>query len=104
MNVMIHQFWQQVPSLSLSSGLLDASLKSLFLLTLALVCCFVWRKAAAATRHLIWFGAFAGALSFPLITPILPAWQRPLWTVGTQIDTGNQLAVVVAVAPQWPAT
>jgi len=100
MNVMVHQFWQQAPSLLLSSGLLDASLKSLFLLTLALVCCFVWRRSAAATRHLVWFGAVAGALSFPLITPVLPALQRPLWTVGTQIEAGNQLAVVVAVAPQ----
>jgi beta-lactamase regulating signal transducer with metallopeptidase domain len=100
MTATLQKFWQELQSSQLVAVFMDGTLKSLVLLSLACGCCLCWRKAAAATKHLIWFGALAGALCFPLVTPLLPAWQRPLWAVGTRLDAGNQLAVVVAVAPK----
>jgi beta-lactamase regulating signal transducer with metallopeptidase domain len=83
----------------LATVFVDAALKGFVLLALAGACCLCWRKASAATRHLIWFGAILGTLCFPLISWLTPAWQKPLWTVGTRLDSGNQLAVVVGLGP-----
>ncbi len=100
MTATLQRVWQELQSFQLAAVFMDAALKSLVLLALACACCLCWRKTAAATKHLIWFGALAGALCLPLVTPLIPAWQRPLLAVGTRLDAGNQLAVVVAVAPK----
>jgi beta-lactamase regulating signal transducer with metallopeptidase domain/Leucine-rich repeat (LRR) protein len=59
--------WSAIP--------LDATLKATCLLILA--CGTVWalRRASAAARHLIWFGALAGCLVLPLLSAALPGWQ-----------------------------
>ena len=87
----------------LAAVLVDAALKGIFLLSLAWLCSVCLRKLPAAARHLIWFGAVVGVLCFPIISWLAPAWERPLWTVGTRLDSGNQVNVVVALRPERTA-
>jgi beta-lactamase regulating signal transducer with metallopeptidase domain len=38
-------------------------------------------------------------LCFPVLSWLTPAWHSPLWAVGEKLDSGNQVAVVVAFRP-----
>ena len=78
---------------------LDASLKSVVVLAVAGGVCLCWRRASAATRHLIWFLAVAGLPFLPWLSSVLPSWQRPLWSVSTGFDSGNQFSLSLEAAP-----
>ena len=78
---------------------LDASLKSFVVLAVAGGLCLCWRRALAATRHWIWFLAVACLPFLPLLSSLLPSWQRPLWSVSTGIGSGNQISLAVELAP-----
>ncbi|HWX18698.1 MAG TPA: M56 family metallopeptidase [Candidatus Binatia bacterium] len=78
---------------------LDALLKSFVVLVAAGGICLCWRRAAAATRHLVWCLAVAGVLCLPGLSLLLPGWQKPLWAVGAYRDTGNQLTLTFVLAP-----
>ncbi|HJQ24388.1 MAG TPA: M56 family metallopeptidase [Blastocatellia bacterium] len=58
--------------------LLALAAKSVLILGLAAVVAFALRRAAAASRHLVWSLALVGVLALPLLTLALPAWQ---WSV-----------------------
>jgi beta-lactamase regulating signal transducer with metallopeptidase domain len=77
----------------------DAALKGLVVLALAGGVCALWRRASAATRHLIWFLAVASLPFLPLCTSVLPSWQRPLWSVSTSLNSGNQVSLTLELAP-----
>ena len=77
----------------------DAFLKSFIVLALAGGVCALWRRSSAATRHLIWFLAVASLPCLPLLTSMLPSWQRPLWSVSTGSNSGNQISLVLEFAP-----
>ena len=79
----------------LAAVFLDALLKSLVILIVAGGVCLCWRRGAASARHLVWFLAVAGLLCLPGLSRVLPAWQRPLWAVGTHADSGNELALTL---------
>ncbi|HZR17913.1 MAG TPA: M56 family metallopeptidase [Verrucomicrobiae bacterium] len=79
----------------LATALLDAGLKSFLLLSLAGLGCLIWRRASAATRHLIWFGAIVGSLCFPVL--FTPKWQPPLWRLDSGFDGGNQWIVAISL-------
>ena len=79
--------------------LLDALLKSLLVLTLAAGICTLWRRSAAATRHLIWFLAVACLPCLPWLGSTLPSWQQPLWSVSTAGEAGNQVALGLELMP-----
>src|SRR5947209_8400061 len=81
-----------------AAAFFDASLKSLGILTLAGGWCICWRRAAAATRHLIWFLAVLGLALLPLLAAILPSWHKPLWSVSTSMQSGNQFSLMVQLA------
>jgi beta-lactamase regulating signal transducer with metallopeptidase domain len=90
----------------------DALLKSFLVLALAGGVCALARRAAAATRHLVWFLAVASLPCLPLLTSMLPTWEKPLWSVSTGFDSGNQVSLALnfspvakseAAAPQTPA-
>lgn len=57
----------------------DALIKSFVVLGFAGGVCLVWRRAAAATRHLIWFLALVSLPLLPLLPHLLPTAHRPLW-------------------------
>ena len=78
---------------------LDALLKSFVVLIVAGGLCLCWRRASAATRHWIWFLAVTSIPFLPLLTSMLPSWQRPLWSVSTGFNSGNQISLVLELAP-----
>ena len=73
----------------LAAEFLDALAKSFVILIAAGGICLCWRRGAASARHLVWLLAVAGLLCLPGLSRLLPAWQRPLWAVGTHADSGN---------------
>ena len=79
--------------------LFDAWLKSLAVLAVASAMCFVLRRAAAATRHWIWFLALASLPCLLLLSTVPHAWQRPLWSVSTAFTSGNQFSLALDLAP-----
>ncbi|MFL6278450.1 MAG: M56 family metallopeptidase [Blastocatellia bacterium] len=58
--------------------LIALAAKSMLILCLAAVVAFALRRAAAASRHLVWNLALVGLLLLPLLALALPAWQ---WSV-----------------------
>lgn len=77
----------------------DAWLKSLVILALAGVLCVVWRRASAATRHLIWLFAVISLPCLPLLSSLLSSWEKPLWSVATHFDSANQFSLALEFAP-----
>ena len=77
----------------------DALLKSFVVLGFAGGVCLVWRRASAATRHLIWFLALLSLPLLPLLPHVLPATHRPLWAVSSEWVSGNQISISVELAP-----
>jgi beta-lactamase regulating signal transducer with metallopeptidase domain len=83
----------------LAAVFLDMLLKSFVILIAAGGVCLCWRRSAAAARHLVWFLALAGLLCLPAFSRLLPAWQRPLWTVGTHTGSLNELTLTLEFVP-----
>jgi len=83
---------------------LDALLKSFVVLAFAGGLCLAWRRAAAATRHWIWFLGIAGLLLLPLLPFVLPTPSRPLWTVSSGHVSGNEIALSLQIGPAKPAS
>ncbi len=77
----------------------DALLKSIVVLAFAGVLCLAWRRAAAATRHLIWFIALASLPMLPLLPHVLPGASHPLWSVSSDLISGNQISLSLEFAP-----
>ncbi len=83
---------------ALTALFFDAGLKSLAVLAVASGMCFVLRRAAAATRHWIWFLALASLPCLALLSFVPHAWHRPLWSVSTGFDSGNQFSLALELA------
>ena len=79
--------------------LCDAFLKSFVVLALAGGVCVLWRRSAAATRHLIWFLAVASLPCLPLLASLLPSWPKPLWLVSTGYESGNRISLALELTP-----
>src|SRR5882672_11874410 len=88
----------------LAAVFLDALAKSFVILIASGGVCLCWRRGAASARHLVWFMAVVGLLFLPGLSRLLPAWQRPLWAVGTQADSANELTVTLEFVPAKPIT
>jgi bla regulator protein BlaR1 len=82
-----------------TAPLFDALLKSFVLLALAGLLCLCCRRAAAATRHLIWLLAVASLPCLPLLASLPHSWQRPIWSVSTGFNSGNQFSLALDLAP-----
>src|SRR5882672_5141534 len=89
----------QVQSSRFTTIFLDASLKSFLVLAMAGVISLCLRRKSAAMRHAIWLAGLIGCVCLPIFSFILPGWQKPLWTVATQHDSGNELKVAIEFAP-----
>jgi beta-lactamase regulating signal transducer with metallopeptidase domain len=83
---------------------LDVALKSFVILALAATANWCWRRSAASARHLGWLLAVGGLLCLPLLSWILPAWRSPLWTVGAQAESLNELTVTLELTPAKAAS
>src|SRR5947207_8778366 len=98
MNSLIEIISNHVPNSNFTAAFLDASINSFAILALTGGVCLCWRRASAATRHLIWFLAVAWLLCLPLISSMLPSWKRPLWSVSTSLNSGNQFSLTLELA------
>jgi beta-lactamase regulating signal transducer with metallopeptidase domain len=78
---------------------LDAMIKSFVVLALAAGTCALWRRASAATRHLVWFSAVACLPCLPLLTASLPSGQKALWSISAGYDSANQVSLGLELAP-----
>ena len=78
---------------------LDAALKSFVILAVAGGLCLGWRRASAATRHLIWFLALTSLPCLLFLSATLPPWHQPLWSVSTGFNSGNQFSLALEFAP-----
>jgi len=87
------------PGFQLTASAFDVWLKSFAVLMLAGGTCLIWRRASAATRHLIWFLALAVLPALPLPSSMLPSWQRPLWSVSARVESGNQVSFALELGP-----
>ena len=95
----IEPVFESIQNFHFTGLFLDALLKSFVVLALAGGVCALWRRSSAATRHLIWFLAVASLPWLPLLALVLPSWQRPLWSVATDFDSGNQVSLALELAP-----
>ena len=99
MNALIELIGRCLHDAALTTLLFDAWVKSLALLAVAGVLCLCCRRAAAATRHWIWFLALASLPGLLLLSTVPHAWQRPLWSVSTGFTSGNQFSLALYLAP-----
>ena len=99
MNSILTNFSSHLQNAHLAAQLLDTLLKSFVVLALAGGVCALWRRAAAATRHLIWFLAVASLPFLPLLNSI-PTGQRPLWAISSSSVSGNQISLALELAPK----
>ena len=79
--------------------LVDAGVKSLAVLAVAGCLSLGCRRAAAATRHWIWFLALASLPCLALLAYVPHSWHRPLWSVSTGFNSGNQFSLTLDLAP-----
>jgi beta-lactamase regulating signal transducer with metallopeptidase domain/tetratricopeptide (TPR) repeat protein len=99
MNALIQTISSYLQHAAFTAPLFDAWLKSLVVLAVAAGLCFFLPRAAAATRHWIWFLA---VISLPclLVLGCLPhSWHRPLWSLSTGINSGNEFSLTLNLAP-----
>ncbi|HWQ55014.1 MAG TPA: TonB family protein [Bryobacteraceae bacterium] len=59
--------------------LIDAGLKVTALFAAAALLDRLLGRASAATRHVVWVAALAGAMALAPLSLTIPAWQLPLW-------------------------
>src|SRR5262249_42425299 len=60
--------------------------------------------AAAATRHLIWFLALVSLPLLPLLPHVLPSAHHPLWSVSSELVSGNQISLSLELTPGKSST
>ncbi len=99
MNALIQTISNYLQHAAFTAPLLDAWLKSLVVLAVAAGLCFLLPRAAAATRHWIWFLAVASLPCLLLLSCLPRSWHRPLWSVSTGFNSGNQVSLTLNLAP-----
>jgi beta-lactamase regulating signal transducer with metallopeptidase domain len=101
MNSLIANISNHLQTAQFAAMSLDVLLKSFVVLALAGGVCALWRRASAGTRHLIWLLAVASLPCLPLLNNLTqPSWQRPLWTISTGSDSGNQISLALELTPK----
>jgi beta-lactamase regulating signal transducer with metallopeptidase domain len=103
MNALNHTISSCLQHAAFTAPFLDAWLKSVAVLVVAASLCFLLPRAAAATRHWIWFLAVASLPCLLLLSCLPRSWHRPLWSVSTDINSGNQASLTLNLAPAGPA-
>lgn len=86
--------------------LLALSIKISVVLGVAGVCAAVFRRSAAALRHLVWTAALLCCLALPVLSVVLPRWGstdfvRPPAAATT--SSGQHTGTVIVVTPSAPA-
>ena len=103
MNTLIQTVANYLEHSALTAPFFDAWLKSLAVLAVTAVVCGCWRRAAAATRHWLWLLAVASLPCLLLLSGLPHSWQKPLWTISTDFNSGNQVSLALNLAPAGQA-
>ena len=92
--------------------LMDASIKSLLLLSVSTILCLLLVRSSAATRHLIWVSTMVGLLLIPACAFVLPQWRvLPAWltlenriepTISVVLPPPNNGALQESLTPAQP--
>src|ERR1043166_2958820 len=99
MNGWIHTLASHVQQSLNTGGLLEVLLESMVVLAVAAAICLLWRRAAAATRHLIWC---AGVVSLPVLLCLSTwphTWPKPLWSISKELNSGNEVYLTLTLMP-----
>lgn len=99
MNTQMEWFLTPVQNAWFTASFLNIAMKSFVLLALAAVLCVFWRRASAATRHLIWFLSLVSLISLPALTCSLPAKRNALWSVYAGSASDNQVSLGLEFVP-----
>ena len=99
MNTLIQTISNYLQHAAFTAPFFDAWLKSLVVLAVAAGLCLLLPRAAAATRHWVWFLAVASLPCLLLLACLPHSWHRPLWSVSTGINSGNQFSLTLNLAP-----
>ncbi len=88
------------------SPIIDLSLKSLVLLLAAGALSLAFRRASAASRHLLWLAAIFALLCLPVLSLALPDWQLPILPATLSVAPGSRAkeAPPVGTLPSGSAT
>ena len=95
MHASITSILSQLQHSGFAALFLDAAIKSFAVLAFAWGLCLIWRRASAASRHTVWFLALIMLMCLPLLSAILPSWQKPMWSVTTGLEPGNQVSITL---------
>ena len=98
MNTLIQTISNYLPHAAFTAPFFDAWLKSLVVLAAAAGLCWLLPRAAAATRHWVWFLAVASLPCLLLLSCLPHSWHRPLWSVSSDINSGNQISLTLNLA------
>src|ERR1035438_1163407 len=75
-------FAECVNALASCSGFLAPAVgKGFVILAFVFTMTAMWRRSAAAVRHLAWTMAFVCLLCLPVFVRCLPVWNAPMWIV-----------------------
>ncbi|MDB6035257.1 MAG: Regulatory protein BlaR1, partial [Verrucomicrobiales bacterium] len=89
-----------IEHINFTGVVLDTALKSFVVLALAGGVCLCLRRLPAAGRHLIWFMAVASLPCLPFVTVMTPTWHRPLWSISSGPNAGNELSLTLELNPR----
>jgi beta-lactamase regulating signal transducer with metallopeptidase domain len=99
MNALLQTISNYLQHATLTAPFLDALPKSVAILAVAAGLCLLLPRAAAATRHWIWFLAVASVPCLLLLACLPHSWHRPLWSVSTGVNSGNEFSLTLNLAP-----
>src|SRR5947209_4138520 len=68
--------------------LVNLTLKSTLVLTIAWLAAIALRRRSAAARHIVWTAASAALLALPLLALSLPSWNHPFVNAILPADSG----------------
>lgn len=91
-------FTESANALASWSGFLEPAVwKGFVILALVFVMMTLWRRNAAAVRHLAWTMTFLCVLGLPVFVQCLPAWRAPAWIVPSGLNNSlpDSLSVVL---------
>jgi beta-lactamase regulating signal transducer with metallopeptidase domain len=95
MNALIEATANYLQHSAFATLFFDAGLKSLAVLIVAGVLCVCCWRAAAATRHWIWFLGLASLPCLLLLAWVPRAWHQPLWSASAGFNSGNQFSLAL---------
>ncbi len=104
MNPWLDSIAGQLERSAYPGALFQVFLEGLMVLGLAGAVCLIFRRAAAATKHLIWFLGMVSLLLLLTVSLLPFSAHNPVWSVSTGFDSGNRFLLGLSFGPSSPAS